>query len=87
MQEADEFGGHLFKGGGVEVVGEGVVGEGEGGLVELPVAKAAGFPTGQVLFFDRLVVELFLQDGLNFRQGVEPVEEALLIFRAIEASV
>ena len=60
LEEADEFGGHLLEDGGGEVVGEGVVGEGEGGLVELPVAEAVLLPFGEILFFDGLAFEFLL---------------------------
>ena len=87
LEEADEFGGHLLEDGGVEVVGEGVVGEGEGGLVELPVAEAVLLPVGQVLLFDWLAVEFIFQDGLHLWEGIDPVEDALLFLGTVEAFV
>jgi len=47
-----------------------------GGLeLEEPVAEAAVFPIGEVLFGDRTVVEVGGEDGFGFGKRVEPWED------------
>ena len=84
LEEADEFGAHFLEGGGVEIVGEGVVGESEGGLLELPVEEAVFFPFGEVLWANRLGLEFGGEEGLHFREGVEPLEEAFVLLAVIK---
>lgn len=69
----------LFGGGGVRLVTSAATGdelEELGGLVlEEPIAEAALFPFGEVLFGDGAVVEIDSEDGFDFGERVEPGED------------
>jgi len=56
-------------------------------LAELPVGVAAQAPVAEVLFADGLAVELFVQDGLDGGEGVEPSQESFTGFAVLEAAV
>ena len=71
----------------VDVLGEGVFGELEGGLGHLPVEEAGGFPSGEVLFVDGMAIEFFCQDSLSFGQGVYPFKDELVLDAGFEAAV
>ena len=59
-----------------------------GGVVlEEPIAEAALFPFGEVLFGDGAVVEVGGEDGFDFGEGVEPREEGFAILALFEALV
>ncbi len=87
LEAADEFGADFFEGGLVEVLEEGAIGELESGLGELPVAEAGFLSAIEVLLFDRFGVELGFEQGLDFGQGVEPLESDLTGLRLVEAAV
>ena len=84
-----------------EAVGEVAVGEagelgGVGGefagvfeefLGGKPVEKAAVIPFGEVLGADGDAVEVFGEDGLDFGEGVEPLDEVHAGFAVVEALV
>ena len=56
-------------------------------LVLDPVLVAALHPLGEVGLFDGLTVEVGLEDGLDFGEGVEPVHQYLADFAVAEAVV
>ncbi len=64
-----------------------VADEGEGVLVDKPVAVAADLPVVEVGRGDGGGVEIGGQDGLDFGEGVEPVEEGGAGFVVEEALV
>ena len=56
-------------------------------LAGKPFLEAALAPVGEVLLADGVAVEVFGEDFLDFRQGIEPADD-LLAFRAVlEAGV
>ena len=69
----------------------GVGGEFAGGFKEVlggkPVEKAAVVPFGEVLRADGDAVEMFGEDGLDFGEGVEPLDEVNAGFAVVEALV
>ncbi len=73
-------------GGGAGILGEGV-GDFEGVLAEFPGAEAVLGPVVEVLFGDGLGVEVFGEDGLDFGEGVEPVEDGLVRLSVVEAAI
>ena len=75
--EAGEFGG----------VGGEFAGVFEEFLGGEPVEKAAVVPFGEVLGADGDAVEVFGEDGLDFREGVEPLDEVHAGFAVVEALV
>ena len=83
-QADGEFG---FEGG--ELAGGG--GEGAGGGKQFldgePVEVAAGVPGGEVLGFDGGAVEMFVEDGLDFGEPIEPFNEVHAGFAVVEALV
>jgi len=56
-------------------------------LLEEPFAIAALFPVGKVGFVDGAALEIALEDGLGFREGIEPVDELAAGFAVVEAAV
>jgi hypothetical protein len=59
-----------------------------GGLIlEKPVAEAAMFPFGEVLFGDGAVVEVGGEEGFDFGKGVEPRENRFLGLVIMETEV
>jgi len=84
LEEADEFGAHLLEDGGVKVVGRVSLVKAESGLMELPAAEALLFPVRQVLGADGLASEFGGKESLYLREGVEPLEEALVWLAIIE---
>ena len=52
LEATDEFGAHFFEDRLIEVVREGVFGEVEGGVGDLPVVEAGFFPIGEILGAD-----------------------------------
>jgi hypothetical protein len=64
LEAADEFGAHFFEGGLREIVGEGVFGEGEGGLGELPSLEPGFFPVRQIFGANGQAFEFSRQNGL-----------------------
>jgi len=56
-------------------------------LLEEPFAIAALFPVGKVGFVDGAFLEIALEDGLGFREGIEPVDELAAGFAVVEAAV
>lgn len=68
----DGFAGGLVWSG---VIGLSFGGELEGGLAHLPAAKRALAIIREVLFADGFSVEIGLEDGLEFGEGVKPEEE------------
>jgi hypothetical protein len=59
-----------------------------GGVVlEEPVAEAALFPFGEVLFVDGAAVEFSGEDGFSFRQGVEPGEDGFVRLVVVKTEV
>jgi hypothetical protein len=82
----------LFGSGGVRLVTSAATGIGElkelGGVVmEEPVAEAALFPYGEVLFGDGAVVEVGGEDGFDFWQRVEPGENGFVRLVIVETEV
>jgi len=59
-----------------------------GGVVlEEPVAEAALFPFGEVLFGDGAAVEVGREDGFDFRKGVEPRKDGFVRLMVVETEV
>ena len=59
-----------------------------GGVVlEEPVAEAALFPFGEVLFGDGATFEVGGEDGFDFRERVEPGENRFLRLVVVETEV
>jgi hypothetical protein len=52
-----------------------------------PIFIAAVTPFAEVLLGDEAAIELFGEDGLDFGQGVEPIEERTGEFAVAEAEV
>ena len=50
-------------------------GLGEELLAGEPLLEAAVAPTGEIHFADGLTAELSVQDGPDFRKGIEPIED------------
>ena len=69
----------------------GVGGEFAGGFEEIldgePVEEAAIVPFGEVLGADGDAVEMFGEEGLDFGEGVEPLDEVHAGFAVVEALV
>ena len=61
--------------------------EGEGVLAEEPVAVATEAPLGEVCGGDGAAVEVGGEEGLDFGEGIEPVEEGWGQFAVVEAVV
>ena len=87
MEAADYFGAHLVEDRLVEVLGEGIFGELEGGLGHLPVEEAGRFPSGEVLFVDRMSLEFFCEDSLSLGQDIYPFQDQLVLDTGFEAAV
>jgi hypothetical protein len=88
-EELGKFFGEDIAGGGMEVGGvfHELV-ERVALLVEvLPIEEAALFPMGEIDFVDGLAVEVVGEDGLDFREGVEPGGELLGFLAVVEALV
>src|SRR5712672_630148 len=59
-----------------------------GGVVlEEPVAEAALFPFGEVLFGDGAAVEVGREDGFDFGEGVEPRKDGFVGLMVVETEV
>jgi hypothetical protein len=71
----------------VEVVGERIFGEVEGGLADLPRLKAGFSPAFEVLAFYGLAFEFGFEDFLDLGEGVEPVDDWFLLLRLIESAI
>jgi len=61
--------------------------EGEGVLAGQPVSEAAVAPFGEILLGDGMAIELGIEDGLDARDGVEPIKDGLGWLTVAEASV
>jgi len=59
----------------------------EDGLLDEPVPVRAFAVLGEVLFEDGLAFEIGGHEGLDLRQGVEPLDEALGWFGVAEALI
>ena len=70
-----------------EVVGEGVFHEIEGGLGGLPGLETGFLPIGQILGVDGFAFELGIHDRLDLRQRLKPLEQAFVLFAAMEAAI
>jgi hypothetical protein len=85
-----------------EALGDGLLGPADAKIVEVfdeigqgiakefllgPIFIAAVAPFAEVLLGDEAAVELFGEDGLDFGQGVEPIEERTSEFAVAEAEV
>ena len=68
-------------------IGSQFAGLGERFLARQPVAVAAGFPFGQVLFADGACAEGFSEDAADFGQAVKPVHQLDPRFAVLEAAV
>jgi hypothetical protein len=59
-----------------------------GGVVlEEPIAEAALFPFGEVLFGDGAVVEVGGEDGFDFGDGIEPGKDGFVGLMVVETEV
>src|SRR5438552_17439832 len=80
-----------------EVAGEGLVAEiffavelldeFEGVLADDPIAEAALFPFGEVLFGDRAGIELSDEEGFDFGEMIEPGQDRLGLVVVLETAV
>ena len=59
----------------------------EGLAAGVPLAVAAIFPLGEVAWGDGATVKLGLENGLHFREGVEPREDRFGLVAVVEAGV
>jgi len=81
----------------IEWAGEGLIPEGvlvleigdhsEGIVTDLPVAKTALVPFGEICRDDSVAVEVGFEDGLDFGQGVEPLEEGFTLFTVLHTAI
>jgi hypothetical protein len=81
----------LYGSGGVRLVTSTAAGnelEELGGVVlEEPVAEAALFPFGEVLFGDGTAVEFSREDGFDFGEGVEPGQDRFVRLMVVKTEV
>ena len=87
-EELGGVGGHVLGGGG-DVVGLELEDFelGDEGFPELPGGEAAAAPVGDVLFVDGGFIGGVFEDGLDFGEGVEPLEDGAGGVGALEAEV
>jgi len=64
-----------------------VADEVQGVLAGQPFAVAVVFPLGDILLGERIPAEVGLEDGLDFRQWIEPGEESLGRLAVVKAAV
>jgi hypothetical protein len=56
-------------------------------VLEEPVAEAALFPFGEVLFGDGAAVEVSRKDGFDFGEGVEPGQDRFVGLMVVKTEV
>jgi len=82
---------------GADGIAQGLVAEGvlviellneiESVLADEPVVVTAVAPVGQIDLVERAPVEVGGEDGLDFRDGVEPIEDGVGLFAVAEAAI
>jgi len=81
----------------IEWTGEGFIPEGvlvleigdhsEGVVTDLPVAKTALVPFGEICRDDSVAIEVSFKDRSDFGQGVEPLEEGFTLFTVLNTAI
>ena len=64
-----------------------IVDHGESILANLPITVTAIFPFGQVAGSDGVAFKVFFEDGLDFREGIEPFEDGFTFFAVLKTAI